>query len=717
MFSFSRFVKNVPSFASTTPRKQTAARRWARPRFESLEDRTVLTGVVASYAVSQDWGSGFQAEIRLANQQASDIAQWRVEFDYGANITSLWDGKIVSHVGNHYVVTNAGWNSTLAAGSNVSFGFVASPGSTNPTPINYRLNGVPLGDILPPLPVVPSISISDVSLVEGNSGTKNAAFNITLSTAATSAVVVSYATADGTARAGTDYTAGTGKVTFAAGQTVKTVNVQVAGDTSVEVDEAFSVVLSGATGGVLSRATGVGTIVNDDVAPPPPPPASSDFQFQVANDWGSGFTADVTAKNNTGAALNNWTMSFDFAGQITNIWNAKIVSHTGTHYVVTHADWNANVAVGGSVSFGFVASPSGPSPINFAWGVSTGGNSGGGSTGGNTGGNNGGTSTTTQRPGLAAWPAQYSAPYVDMALYPMYDLASVARTQGVKFFTLAFITADSQQRPAWGGYAEYVVGNSEWDTQMKSQIDGVRAAGGDVMVSFGGAANRELAEVITDVGALKAAYQKVIDAYGLTHIDFDIEGAAQADHASVDRRSQAIAALQRDAVAAGRTLDVWFTLPVLPTGLTADGLYSVQSAVRYGVNITGVNVMAMDYGGSAAPNPQGKMGDYAIQAGVSLFNQLKGVYGTAKTDTQLWKMVGITPMIGMNDVQTEIFDQQEARELVAWANQQGIGRLSTWSLNRDQQHPNGAINHVENTSSSLTQTPFEFALIFQQIEN
>lgn len=202
--------------------------------------------------------------------------------------------------------------------------------------------------------------------------------------------------------------------------------------------------------------------------------------------------------------------------------------------------------------------------------------------------------------GLAAWPTQYSAPSVDMTLYPTYDLATTARTQGIKFFTLAFITADPQKNPAWGGFRQLApVGSGEYDAQMKAKLTSIHALGGDAIVSFGGASGQELAEVITDATLLKAAYQKVIDTYKFTHIDFDIEGAAQNDHASVDRRSQAIAALQHNAVAAGRTLDVWFTLPVLPTGLTADGLYTVQSALRYGVNIAGVNVMAMDYGDSA----------------------------------------------------------------------------------------------------------------------
>ena len=85
--------------------------------------------------------------------------------------------------------------------------------------------------------------------------------------------------------------------------------------------------------------------------------------------------------------------------------------------------------------------------------------------------------------------------------------------------------------------------------------------------------------------------------------------------------------------AAGRgrpTAEIWFTLPALPTGLTADGLYVLQSALKYGVQIGGVNVMTMDYGESAAPNPQGQMGTYAIDAANSLFAQLQRLYGTPR---------------------------------------------------------------------------------------
>jgi hypothetical protein len=284
----------------------------------------------------------------------------------------------------------------------------------------------------------------------------------------------------------------------------------------------------------------------------------------------------------------------------------------------------------------------------------------------------------------------------------------------VKFFTLAFVTADPTNQPSWGGYAEYDINGGAFDMGVRNQIATLRSMGGDVMVSFGGAAGQELAQTITNVNALVAAYQQVINAYNLTHIDFDIEGAAVADHASIDRRSQAIAILQQQAAAAGRTLDVWFTLPALPTGLTSDGMYVLQSAKAAGVNVSGVNIMTMDYGEGAAPNPQGQMGTYAIQAAQSLFNQMKTVF-TTLSDTQLWHMVGITPMIGLNDDTNEVFDQAAARQVLAFAQQHDIGRISMWDLNRDQQNASGKLSYVDLESSSILQQPFEFSSIFEAV--
>jgi hypothetical protein len=113
----------------------------------------------------------------------------------------------------------------------------------------------------------PSISINNVSVSEGNSGSTPATFTVTLSTASGLTTTVSYATANGTATAGSGYIAANGTVTFAPGVTTQTINVPVLGDTLYEADETFGVTLSGATNATIATAQGTGTILNDDAAP------------------------------------------------------------------------------------------------------------------------------------------------------------------------------------------------------------------------------------------------------------------------------------------------------------------------------------------------------------------------------------------------------------------------------------------------------------------
>ncbi len=111
---------------------------------------------------------------------------------------------------------------------------------------------------------LPSLTISDASVNEGNSGTVAATFTVTLSAASGQAVTVNYATANGTATAGSDYTAASGTLTFAPGEISKTITVLVTGDTAVESNESFFVNLSAATAATLADAQGAGAILNDD---------------------------------------------------------------------------------------------------------------------------------------------------------------------------------------------------------------------------------------------------------------------------------------------------------------------------------------------------------------------------------------------------------------------------------------------------------------------
>lgn len=112
---------------------------------------------------------------------------------------------------------------------------------------------------------LPSLSINDVSVVEGNAGTVNAVFTVTLSAASGQTVGVNYATADGTATQPADYTSTSGSLTFTPGQTTSTITVPVIGETVPEANESYFVNMSGATNATISDNQGVGTITNDDV--------------------------------------------------------------------------------------------------------------------------------------------------------------------------------------------------------------------------------------------------------------------------------------------------------------------------------------------------------------------------------------------------------------------------------------------------------------------
>lgn len=123
-----------------------------------------------------------------------------------------------------------------------------------------RLSVEPLDDR-----VVPArLSVADVSLVEGNSGTQYAQVAVRLSSPTSKTVTVNYATSDGTATAGADYTAVAGQLSFARGQTLKTVLVPVHGDLFAEPDEWFRVTLNGARNATISDGIGIVNITNDD---------------------------------------------------------------------------------------------------------------------------------------------------------------------------------------------------------------------------------------------------------------------------------------------------------------------------------------------------------------------------------------------------------------------------------------------------------------------
>lgn len=168
------------------------------------------------------------------------------------------------------VTDQAGWPSTINMNKRGRYVRVRLSGTNYLSLSEVEVFGADIPPQSTTPPPQPSVTINDVTLSEGNAGSANAVFPVSLSAASTSTVTVNYVTANGTAAAGSDYTPVSGTLTFSPGQTSKTISVPVIGDTTVEGNETFLVNLSGAANAVIADGQGLGTINNDDTTAPPP---------------------------------------------------------------------------------------------------------------------------------------------------------------------------------------------------------------------------------------------------------------------------------------------------------------------------------------------------------------------------------------------------------------------------------------------------------------
>ncbi|TDU06392.1 chitinase (glycosyl hydrolase family 18) [Streptomyces sp. 846.5] len=447
--------------------------------------------------------------------------------------------------------------------------------------------------------------------------------------------------------------------------------------------------------------------------------------YSTTSDWGNGYSGQYDVSNSTSGTISNWKLSFDLpaGAKISSLWNATFTA-SGQHITVTPASWDSTLTTGQHAVVGFVVNGSG-APTGCAI---NGADCSTGSAPTPSGQPTTAAPSASAKPTASATPTKTAtptptpsatattgsgtgtaatsgfSPYVDTSLYPAFDTAAASAAGGAKNYNLAFVLAGGGCTPEWGGVSALD------STGVPGQIAALRKAGGDVRVSFGGANGTELAESCTSVSSLAAAYQKVIDTYGLTKIDFDVEGGATTDTVGITRRDQAVAQLQATAKAAGKTLEVSFTLPVLPSGLVQSGTDLLQNAKSNGVAVSAVNIMAMDYGDGAAPSPSGRMGTYAIDAATATQAQVKSIFGLSDADA--WKRVAVTPMIGVNDTSTEVFTVADAQQLATFASTKHLAWLSMWSATRDKQCSGGAQAWADASCSSIVQSTYAFAKAF-----
>ncbi len=302
------------------------------------------------------------------------------------------------------------------------------------------------------------------------------------------------------------------------------------------------------------------------------------------------------------------------------------------------------------------------------------------------------------------------APYVDVTASPQFSFDQIGAGTH-KDVVLSFIVSspDDSCQPSWGG--TYTMKQASDDLDLDRRIARLKQQGGDIAVSFGGLKNHELATKCKDDSKLLGAYRDVVNRYDLTTMDLDLEKDNLTDSVVNARRAQAIAKLQNERRIAGKPLAVWLTLPVTSQGLNEDGINAMTALLEANVDISGINIMAMNYNESEISGKS--MSDVAISALENTKRQVGVIYdriGTHLSSPSLWRKIGVTPMIGQTDVKSEVFSLDDAKKVNKFTRDRGVGRVSMWSANRDKQCGSNYIDisKVSDSCSGIKQDKYAF---------
>jgi F5/8 type C domain len=282
--------------------------------------------------------------------------------------------------------------------------------------------------------------------------------------------------------------------------------------------------------------------------------------------------------------------------------------------------------------------------------------------------------------------AMAAAPYMFHWAAPP-DAPAVMAATGVKWFSMAFMLSGGGCTPAWDGQRPL---HGDVDEAI---ITGIRAAGGDVIVSFGGWSGTKLGPNCADPPSLAAAYQQVIDAYRLKAVDFDVENSDEFGNSAVRQRILgAIRILEQN----NPDLTAILTFGTSPGG---PGSLIIDEAHSIGANVDVFTIMPFDFGGS-------DMFADTVSAAEGLRSQLMQTFGWS-ADTA-YRHMGISSMNGITDA-GETVTPSTFTQIRDWAAARHLARLSFWAVNRDHACPPQV--PAGDTCSGINQNDWDFTRI------
>jgi glycosyl hydrolase family 18 (putative chitinase)/carbohydrate binding protein with CBM4/9 domain len=312
----------------------------------------------------------------------------------------------------------------------------------------------------------------------------------------------------------------------------------------------------------------------------------------------------------------------------------------------------------------------------------------------------------TQASAATPLPARVFAPYFEA--WTGQSPAALSQQSGAKHLTMAFLqtAARGSCTLLWNGDASMPVASATFG----ADINTIRSRGGDVIPSFGGFTadntGTELADSCTNVNSIAGEFQRLITTYDISRIDLDIEDNSLTNTAGIDRRNKAIKMTEDWAAANGRNIQFSYTLPTATSGLVDTGLNVLRNAVSNNARIDFVNIMTFDY----FDGQSHQMAQDTMNAANGLHTQLGQIF-SGRTSAQLWNMVNVTEMIGVDDFGPgETFATADASTVLSWARNTGISGLSFWALQRD--NGNCAGSGAADNCSGIAQSTWFFSQTF-----
>jgi chitinase len=261
---------------------------------------------------------------------------------------------------------------------------------------------------------------------------------------------------------------------------------------------------------------------------------------------------------------------------------------------------------------------------------------------------------------------------------------------GQKAFDMAFILASGGScAPSWDGTDPV-----SSDTQVGGVINQVRSGGGDVIVSAGGYNGTKLGQVCSSASATAAAYQQVINAYGLHAIDFDLEEPEIESSTAIANELGAAQILQQQ----NPGLFISITMPSTTTGANYFGQLLLNQAKSLGFTPNDYTIMPFDGGFNGGSSQVTALQDFNAQL-VSTFGW---------SSAQAYAHEGFSGMNGRTD-SAEYFYQSDFQTVLNFAQSSGMSRYTFWSANRDRQcNPPSNNGSLSSECSSVPQNSWDF---------